>query len=107
MSTEITTPAYTATLSPHSPRAADLLEVFGTLTVPIVSPRPFYAELPGLAGPQLVYLIDLRALTPAALQRAAENIGRRFHYPPAQVAAVLPTEGLPLLAADTPVIEAS
>ncbi|MCC6192241.1 MAG: hypothetical protein IT318_24685 [Anaerolineales bacterium] len=90
-----------ANLAPSSPRAPDWLRVFGRLDhIPLVSVAPVPAELPGRPAGQLVYLLDVAALTAEQRGRLVQYIGAAFHAPPTEVEAEITAHGLPLLAND-------
>lgn len=81
-------------------RLRDWMAVFGTDTIPLRSPVPYMAGLPGLDDPQLVYDADLTALTPHQRQLLIVHIAMRFDLPVDYVARNLDAVGLPVLAAD-------
>jgi len=81
-------------------RAAAFRRVYGTATVPVTSMFPHLAELPGLDGPRLVYLVPLDWIE-AGGHRAAlvEFLAARFGADPADVWRDLVAQGgLPVLA---------
>lgn len=79
--------------------------VLGTNTVPILSSVPIPAVLPGI-GHQLVYRMDVKALTPKQRQRLVVEMSVRFHETPEQVERDLddPDHGVPVLASDVHVM---
>lgn len=79
-------------------RAKKWREVFGKDEVQILSPVPFLANLPGFDEPQLVYLLDFRAMTPEARVRLVQQTAERFGEDTAVVDADLEREGMPILA---------
>lgn len=66
-----------ATLRSDSPRAETWREVYGSLSVPILSPIALRAQLPG-RGPSLVYLVDVRALSPDVIERVIAYCAETF-----------------------------
>lgn len=89
----------TATIADTSPRSGDWLRVFGDRTVPIVSPVPTRATLPGL-GPSLVYQLELSQIDADARDRLVTHIASRFSLPASQVASEIDAAGVPILAED-------
>jgi len=82
-------------------RAAEWLKVFGTLEVCLESPLPVLANLPGFDESQMVYMLDLKQITPEERTRMVESICRRF--PPLladEVEQMLDEQGVPILASD-------
>jgi hypothetical protein len=79
-------------------RAEKWRQVFGTDEVPIVSPVPHLANLPGFDEPQRVYLLALSAVTPGARARLVQQTAERFGLDTAVVDAGLENEGMPILA---------
>lgn len=85
-------------------REALFREVFGDNLVPICSPVGAYALLPGLTGPQYVYLLALDQLSVEQRVKLVRHIALRFGYPVAEVERDLDAEGMPILARDASVI---
>lgn len=81
-------------------RAEKWRQVFGTDEVPIVSPIPHLANLPGFDEPQIVYLLDLSAVAPEARARLVQQTAERFGLDTAVVDTELENEGMPILAVD-------
>lgn len=94
-------PDFTATIR-NPERRGDWLTIYGTDTVPIKSPNPQKANLPGIPG-TLVYMADLTVLTPDQRQRLVTHIAKRFDLDPTEVEAKLDEEGVPILADDVTV----
>lgn len=90
---------FTAHIVGDSPRAGDWLHVFGGPSVPITSPVPIRANLPGHPD-TLIYLVDLPLLTPEQRTRLVEHIAGRFGIPVAEVETDLDASGYPILADD-------
>jgi hypothetical protein len=89
--------APSATIRHDAPRAADWVRVYGCRTVPIESPFPFLAELPGVE-PQLVVRADLARLSPAQIARAAVFCAQCFGLEEDDVLeGILGDEGLPIV----------
>jgi hypothetical protein len=78
-------------------RAATFERVFGTRTVPILSPIPHLAGLPGFAEKQPVYELDLEWLTADARERLIDHLAERFGGDRADVAAEIDRVGVPIL----------
>jgi hypothetical protein len=69
----------TVTLRSDSPRAEAWRQLYGeTLTVPILSPIPQLAMLPGRPGPCWVYMLDVGALSPDVRERLAAYCAETF-----------------------------
>lgn len=85
-------------------RLRDWMAVFGTDTIPLRSPVPYMAGLPGLDDPQLVYDADLTALTPYQRRLLIIHIAMRFSLSIDYVARNLDDMGLPILAEDVTII---
>lgn len=81
-------------------RLRDWQAVFGTDTIPLLSPISHYARLPGYDQPQLVYEADLAQLTDAQRQLLIIHIATLFGLPLTDVARDLGAVGLPILASD-------
>lgn len=84
-----------AVIDVNGPRAATYLSVFGSLTVPIKSPLPVFAELPGLGRSQIVE-IDIAQLDAGQKARLADHIAHAFHLSVAHVHADLGEIGCPI-----------
>ena len=95
---------FTVTIREDSPRAADWMKVFGTLTVPVtnaLSPATITLNTPGRQGETQAYFLDLKALTPQQRRRLVEHIATRFGAAPDQVTAQIDEHGVPILEEDT------
>lgn len=93
-------PLYAATLSETSERAAQWRETFGSLTVPIKDPVASIVDFADL-GKRLCFHVDVAALAPDVLTRAASHIAARFKIDIDDVrVGLLRGEGLPILAED-------
>jgi len=93
---------FEAILSQSSSRVDDWLKVFGTTIIPLRSPLPTIAILPGL-GERVIYQIDISALSPEQRQRMIQHISRRFRIAPEEVDAALDEQGCPIRAEDVTV----
>lgn len=78
-------------------RAAIFVEVFGTNEVVIVSPLTELANLPGL-GQQLVYKLDLAAITAGQRIHLVSYLAKQFGLDAAEVGRDLDATGMPILA---------
>lgn len=89
----------------HGPRAADFEKVFGRPMVPVTTPLPHAAFLPGFDEPQLVYLLDLEWATEQGYRQAlVEHAAERFGIPADEVDADLERVGMPILESDTSLV---
>jgi hypothetical protein len=79
-------------------RAKKWREIFGTDKVPIISPIPTMATLPGFEEPQSVYLLDLSAITPEQREKLVQHTAERFGLDPIMVDVDLDKVGMPILA---------
>lgn len=94
-------PDFTATVH-NEDRKANWLTVYGTDTIPIKSPIPSRANLPGLPS-ALIYELDLSAISTDQRQRPVTHITKRFDLDPTEVETELDEEGVPILADDVTV----
>jgi len=94
---ETAVPDFTARIDGDDERAAAWRAVFGDDTIPLRSPVPHMASLPG-RGEELVYLLDIEALTADQRGRLVQHIASRFNYPAEEVDATLDDHGCPILA---------
>ena len=81
-------------------RRKDFEAVFGSATVPVLSPVPNRAELPGFDHPVLVYELDLERVSADQRQRLVAWIAEKFGMDAADVEAHLEEEGVAILASD-------
>ncbi len=88
---------FTARIDSDNERAVAWQIVFGGATVPLRSPIPHLARLPG-RGEELVYLLDIEALTAEQRGRLVTHIANKFNIPAEEVDADLDTHGCPILA---------
>ena len=88
---------FTARIDGDDERTAAWRAVFGDDTIPLRSPIPHMANLPG-RGEELVYLLDIEALTVEQRGRLVQHIASRFDYPAEEVDATLDDHGCPILA---------
>lgn len=70
--------------------------VFGTDKVPIKSFFPTRADLPGYPD-ALVYMLDLRVITPEQRARLVEGLAKRFKLDPAWLDVEIDEQGVPIL----------
>lgn len=94
---ETAVPDFTAHIDSSDERAAAWLRIFDDTAVPLRSPIPHLARLPG-RGEELVYLLDIEALTADQRGRLVQHIAGKFDIPAAEVDADLDTHGCPILA---------
>lgn len=78
-------------------RAEVFRAVFGSATVPIMSPFVERGNLPGL-GERDVYKLNLKKLTPEQRVRLVAYVAGRFDLPLAEVERDLEATGMPILA---------
>jgi len=74
--------------------------VFGTATVPVMSPFPHLAGLPGFDEPQLIYELDLERVTMEQRGRLVAYLVEKFGVDEWEAEAGLESEGVPILASD-------
>jgi len=77
--------------------------VFGKDQVPIVSFVPQAAKLPGFDEPQLVYMLDLKAISEEQRGRLVEAIAEKFEIAADVVNDTLDEHGVPILMSDVSV----
>jgi hypothetical protein len=68
------TPIFTASISPLSSRAEVFMEVYGSLTVPLISPSPIH-----LTGYRPALLVDVKALEDHVVDRLALYCAHHSH----------------------------
>ena len=68
----------------------------GTRTFPVTSWDPVSADLSGHSLRQRVYLVDVRRLNVALLDRVCEHLARKFNTAADQVKATVLEDGLPI-----------
>ncbi len=88
---------FTAHIHGDDERAAAWQIIFDGTAVPLRSPIPYLARLPG-RGQELVYLLDIEALTAEQRGRLVTHIANKFNIPAEEVDADLDTHGCPILA---------
>lgn len=90
----------TATIRDSSPRAALWRQVFGTETLPIVSPVPKKAEGPD--GSAEFYQLDVAQLDTEQRSRLVSHLCERFKMTHQEVCHLIddPNHGVPILAED-------
>ena len=84
-------------------RQAFWQEVFGTDEVPITSIVANQANLPGFDKPQLVYMLDLKAISPEQRERLIAALAIKFGIPDSEAADEIDKQGVPILASDVSV----
>ena len=90
---------FTATISEKSERAEMWLSILGARTIPIRSPIPTKANLPGKPGAS-IYEMDIESLTGEQREKLIDHLAKRFGVPRAEVAHDLDEIGCPILAED-------
>jgi hypothetical protein len=92
----------TATIAADSPRAERFIAVFGSRTVPIISPLPHRSLAPGYPDGVEMLRVDVSRLTEEQMERAIQNAAERFNLPVEDVRADFldPEHGLPILRED-------
>lgn len=78
-------------------RQADFMRVFGSVTVPVLSPEIRLVELPG-RGPTWVYMLDLDRLHAGHRLAMVDHIVDRFGEPRDRVLRDLERKGMPIIA---------
>jgi hypothetical protein len=87
------------TLTCHDPiRAAEWRETFGTESLPVRSPVPELARLPGFDLPQRVYLLDWASLSEHQQTAAVRAVAAKWGIPAWEVRRDIDRDGFPLLA---------
>ena len=76
------------------------MDIFGTDTLPVVGVVPQWATVPSREGPQLVYMLDLRAIDGEQRARLVGALAEKFRLPVGEVAGLLDVHGVPVLADD-------
>jgi hypothetical protein len=84
---------------PH--RAPIFRAVLGSDEVQVTTLGPLPAEIPGMPGTQMVYLLDLQALDPAQMENLIEFAAQESQRDRDEVAQAIMTEGFPILAHGT------
>ncbi|HEY7544428.1 MAG TPA: hypothetical protein VID27_06080 [Blastocatellia bacterium] len=92
-----------ATISKDSPRYDEWIKVFGTDTIPLLSPIPEPASGPG-TGRALFYHLDTDALDEDQRRRLVEHLARKFKLREDLVWRDLGQVGCPILADDLIVV---
>ena len=87
------------TCTVYGERAATFEAIFGTATIPIVSPLPQLGILPGI-GKVAIYKLDVAALTSDQRAKLVAHLAQRFGLPAADVERDLDVDGMPILAQD-------
>jgi hypothetical protein len=83
----------------YDPRRGPFWEqMLGTRTLPVVSPVPTFAELPGFDEARPVYILDQARMTPEQLERIVQGCAERFQLDPAEVRRDMEDFGCPILA---------
>jgi hypothetical protein len=86
----------------RSSRFAQWKRAFNSDTVPLVTPSPCLATVPGHPGARVYYLAWQQLPAPAR-ERLFDYLSRKFGTPRDQVEHLLRIEGLPILADDVKV----
>lgn len=82
-----------------NPRADDWRRIYGGLTLPVVSPVPVWARLPGRTeDSELVFMLAWWQLLPETLEGMVRHISDRFGIPVDVVRLELEQHGVPILA---------
>ena len=79
-------------------RGMEFEKVFGTRTVPVISPIPEWAKLPGFEEAKAVYDLDLQRISADQRERLVTHIAEKFGLEPSAVEADLDEVGMPILA---------
>ena len=85
----------------HNPERIDFWKgIFDGDRVPIKSFVAQSAHLPGFDEPQMIYELDLKAITDEQREKLIQAIAQKFDMPVATVADELDIHGVPILADD-------
>lgn len=90
---------FVAAICPKSERYQEWLEVMGCDQMPLKSPIPIRADLPGRDNAS-VYLIDLPSLTQEQRERLLKFLARKFHLEDWEARSEIDEVGVPVLDED-------
>ena len=94
---------FEATISDKSERKEEWEKILGCTTVPLQSPIPQKADLPG-KGVKSIYLLDLDLMSDEQKDSLAKHIAAKFNVDESTVRRDIqsdnPTHGVPILADD-------
>lgn len=82
-------------------RRAEFLDVFGTESVPVVSPYPLFALLDGAEDPVAVYILAYGELDEDQRTRLIQHLAQKFGGEEADIQAEIAARGMPIKAAGT------
>lgn len=77
-------------------RGEEWKQVIGTDTVPVVSPIPIRANLPGL-GEQSAFLLAIDQLEPETFQAIVRHLSMKFGIALREIETTIRAEGIPIL----------
>lgn len=83
----------------HGERGAEWERVIGTNCLPVQSPVPIPALLPGL-GESLVFLLAMDQLEPEQVMKIVEHLSAKFRLSPEEAAQEIAAAGIPILHTD-------
>lgn len=78
-------------------RSKEWEAIFGTVTVPVESPFPTLASLPGLPDVP-AYKLDLELITPEQHEKLVSFLAEKFELPTGEVEELLDAHGMPIFA---------
>ena len=99
MNITIKAKSFTASIRKESPRAQMWEYVFGGLTVPITTPVPIKADLPGKPNVS-IFMLDIGKLNDSEKERLAEVLSKNFSIPIEEMREEIPKQGVPILSDD-------
>lgn len=85
-------------------RGEEWQRVLGTSRLPVRTPVPQLAHLPGHTTPQRVFLLALDQMSDEELEKIWRHLAQKFGLTPEQIRAEIDAVGIPILEADTVVI---
>ena len=80
----------------HGERGAEWEHILGTSRLPVRSPIPVLANLPGMPEPQHVYLVALDKLPVGALTKIIDHLSAKFDLDSAEAAEEIEKAGIPI-----------
>ncbi len=89
---------FMVTIHDTSDRADMIKRVFGTLTVPVISPVKEWVFLQGIDYPVDAYKLKLSAISDDEYDRLVDEIAKKFDAPRSEVQLAFEIQGLPILA---------
>ena len=81
----------------HGKRGAEWEQVAGTRRFPVQSPFPVWAQLPGYAVPQRIFLLALDQIEAEMRTRIVAQLARKFGISQTELEQEIVKEGIPIL----------